>query len=833
MTSIADAYVELHVDGDSIEGEVRRSLKSSEGPADKDSDKIGNRLGNTMAAGFLKGFSGTIKSSSGKFKSSIEGMFSGLKGGQLKIGAIAAAIPLLTSGISALSGALVAFTGAVAQASTSAIALTGVIGSLVQAKIVAAIAFKDFAKAAGGDEEALKALSPAARSAAKAAGELTSAWGGLRKAVQQQVFQGLDGVINRITKTTLPVLRQGFVETGHIMNTMFKDLGKFVTSENFVARFGKALSGNNEIFRVLSRAAVPLLRGILNVFIALQPAGLRLAKIIRGIARNFAEWATAANTATNIDRFMKKAFRSAGLLWRVVKNLGSILRNVFGAATPEGNGLLRTFVKLTRQLRNFTELASTKSAIAEWAQKGIAVSGKLFKGMGKGFMLIKGLFDPDILGKFIKVFEGMMPTITAVVKVIQGALKPVLDAVIEGFAKNGPKFAALFAALGPLLKGVGAVIGQVISQSLTLLGDVAGAITPIISVISKVLGPVLEKLAPVIAFIILAFTSFGAKLVSMVPIVGRFLKPLIELASAITKAVAPVIGFLGKTVVSTFGLIFKVISGTMKGAGAIVGFVLRGIFNIFKGIWGTIRILTAGTFRVIGAVIGKVMSVIRTVISVGLKIIKSIFSATWNAVKSVTSTVWNAIKNVVSNTFGTIRTVIANGFTAVLDFIKGIPKKIMNLAGIFLTAGKDLGKSIISGLWEGLKNVGGFLGDLGSSIKDAINNALGLPIHIHGPGPLPDFDIPAFARGTSYAPGGLALVGERGPEMVTLPRGSRVDTAERTRRMLDTPAVSNSQENNINLNYYGPTTSSDRLREIEWTLRYAVGRPAPAAAVSS
>jgi hypothetical protein len=31
-----------------------------------------------------------------------------------------------------------------------------------------------------------------------------------------------------------------------------------------------------------------------------------------------------------------------------------------------------------------------------------------------------------------------------------------------------------------------------------------------------------------------------------------------------------------------------------------------------------------------------------------------------------------------------------------------------------------------------------------------------------------------FAKGTNFAPGGMALVGERGPELVNLPRGSRV-----------------------------------------------------------
>lgn len=48
-----------------------------------------------------------------------------------------------------------------------------------------------------------------------------------------------------------------------------------------------------------------------------------------------------------------------------------------------------------------------------------------------------------------------------------------------------------------------------------------------------------------------------------------------------------------------------------------------------------------------------------------------------------------------------------------------------------------------------------------------------------------DFFTPRkYAGGTSGAYGGMALVGERGPEMVTLPRGSKVSRADETRRMM-------------------------------------------------
>lgn len=46
------------------------------------------------------------------------------------------------------------------------------------------------------------------------------------------------------------------------------------------------------------------------------------------------------------------------------------------------------------------------------------------------------------------------------------------------------------------------------------------------------------------------------------------------------------------------------------------------------------------------------------------------------------------------------------------------------------------------------------------------------------------FGIPGFANGTNYAPGGLAMVGERGRELMQLPRGSRVIPNGQTEAMM-------------------------------------------------
>lgn len=62
------------------------------------------------------------------------------------------------------------------------------------------------------------------------------------------------------------------------------------------------------------------------------------------------------------------------------------------------------------------------------------------------------------------------------------------------------------------------------------------------------------------------------------------------------------------------------------------------------------------------------------------------------------------------------------------------------------------------------------------------------------------FDILGFHTGTNYAPGGTALVGERGPELVNLPKGSQVIPAQKTARMMDQeikPNVSTTVQNHI------------------------------------
>jgi tape measure domain-containing protein len=67
------------------------------------------------------------------------------------------------------------------------------------------------------------------------------------------------------------------------------------------------------------------------------------------------------------------------------------------------------------------------------------------------------------------------------------------------------------------------------------------------------------------------------------------------------------------------------------------------------------------------------------------------------------------------------------------------------------------------------------------SIFNAIAQALGGPGSSGGVLEAFGLSLPKFANGTSSAPGGLSIVGERGPELVNLPKGAQVMPAPQTR----------------------------------------------------
>lgn len=157
------------------------------------------------------------------------------------------------------------------------------------------------------------------------------------------------------------------------------------------------------------------------------------------------------------------------------------------------------------------------------------------------------------------------------------------------------------------------------------------------------------------------------------------------------------------------------------------------------------------------------------------------------------------------------KTQIGSDLRTIGNAIKNAPGNFLRSAG---RAFRTLGGSLVDEFVDGFL-LGGVPGRLAQRIRDAINDALPDTITFFGArGGVPAIRVPVpqFADGVRNFGGGLAMVGERGPEIVSLPAGSDVFSNQESQNM------AGGAENVFN--FYGPTSLSQARREGDWARRY-------------
>lgn len=124
-----------------------------------------------------------------------------------------------------------------------------------------------------------------------------------------------------------------------------------------------------------------------------------------------------------------------------------------------------------------------------------------------------------------------------------------------------------------------------------------------------------------------------------------------------------------------------------------------------------------------------------------------------------------------SNSAGAWGSTIKSGFGSLFSDIKsGLQDGVSGFDALAQAGSNALGAiadKALSMAADGLFEIlfGAFKGSFGGSFGGTALGSVGAGIGAA---------MPKFALGTNFAPGGLALVGERGPEVVNLPRGSGV-----------------------------------------------------------
>ena len=168
----------------------------------------------------------------------------------------------------------------------------------------------------------------------------------------------------------------------------------------------------------------------------------------------------------------------------------------------------------------------------------------------------------------------------------------------------------------------------------------------------------------------------------------------------------------------------------------------------------------------------------------------SLAEQAWVDYKDGIISIWQMIENQALSSFNEIKNaavdvggILANTLT---NAISGLGEAFGNLfagteagfKGIVTTALTVIQEIINALLAQAI--AGMIAGESKKGLVGLISGAIGVGALLT----LWKSKVPEFASGTNFAPGGLSLVGERGPELVNLPRGSQVYSNLQSRNMM-------------------------------------------------
>lgn len=370
------------------------------------------------------------------------------------------------------------------------------------------------------------------------------------------------------------------------------------------------------------------------------------------------------------------------------------------------------------------------------------------------------ILKSQLEGVAIQIFEILVPHLKVLVEHLQNA--------VEWFSNLSPatqetivKVAALAAAIGPLL-----IIG----------GKIVAGAGAIISAFSKISIAIAGKTA--------AATGATAAAGGLVAIKGALATAFAALTGPIGIAIASIVAItaVGITLYKNWDTI-KEKAEELKDA---ISEKWNSIKENTEQTWESVKTGISERFSKIKENTSESLSEIRENISSSWNDVKNRTSETWEIIKSSTSSSWENMRKVIDENGGGIRGVIVTateGYKSIwsaslntMDSVTG--GKFSAMADKVSSAFSRVRDSIQSGIdrlreWNN-QRVENKEATFTNRIKNITENMVST---VTSP-------FRKNFSGTSFFQGGLTMVGELGPELVELPKGSRIHNDYNTKNIM-------------------------------------------------
>lgn len=369
-----------------------------------------------------------------------------------------------------------------------------------------------------------------------------------------------------------------------------------------------------------------------------------------------------------------------------------------------------------------------------------------------------------------------------------------LTAAFQHFYTTNAGFKAFIDNVGNGLKQFGAWIQSTALPALQQLGAFfQSRILPILHDIGNFL---LQTFQPVWQQLVALWQG------QIVPLLGQLwaaLQPLLPVLQAIGAiigvALVLALGILNGVITGIIKAISGVLQGIVTAIGGVIQFI-TGIVQVVSGVVTFIIDLLTGNFGKLGADLGRIWQGIVNMFQGVWQVIVGVFQGAWGAISGFVSGLVQGVIGFFKNLFDRLvgHSIIPDMINGIIGFFASLPGRIfafvMSLVvgaiarfNDFKARAISVFQSIVSGIGNVFRGLGGAIW---GAIKGALNGAISIingfisglnrlhidvgDVHIGVNIPL----IPYLAKGGKIAQGGLAVVGEAGPELVRLPTGAQV-----------------------------------------------------------
>lgn len=308
--------------------------------------------------------------------------------------------------------------------------------------------------------------------------------------------------------------------------------------------------------------------------------------------------------------------------------------------------------------------------------------------------------------------------------------------------------------------------GTAAEMSDAMMSGFGGSLEKIKSTVDVLATSFGEALAPYISIVADKIQLIADKINSLSP----QQKDMIVKIGLIVAAIGPALFIIGK-IISTIGIIISI-------AGKVI--------TVIKTITSVIGILNAVILA--NPIILIVTAIIAIVVLLGIYIYRH-----RDQVKEVVGTIVTSVQDFVARVKAKVTEIIQ----AIKDKIQEIKDKILEFKENVKQIFTDIGEAIKSALMKPFEwiseKIAAFKEGVGGIVDSVKEKAAGVKEKVIGHN----------ATGTPYWRGGQTVVGEHGPEVVDLPKGSKVYTNQQSKGMSSAPVI------NLSLNVQGNIIGND------------------------